>query len=68
LIGGWAVNERVNRSYEEDRGWPYIGSKDIDIKFHIDPSWDMEQVEDSDYLKFLKYLEKKGFTWWATGF
>jgi hypothetical protein len=63
LIGGWAVYETVNRSYEEDIGRPYIGSKDIDIGFHIDPSWNMEQVMESDYLKFLKYLEKEGFTW-----
>ena len=63
LIGGWAVYETVNRSYMEDTGRPYIGSRDIDIGFHIDPSWNLEQVKSSDYLKLLRHLEKKGFTW-----
>jgi hypothetical protein len=60
LIGGWAVYETVNRSYMEDMGRPYIGSRDIDVGFHIDPSWNLEQVKESDYLKFLRHLERKG--------
>jgi hypothetical protein len=63
LIGGWAVYETVNRSYMEDIGRPYIGSRDIDIGFHIDPSWNLEQVKSSDYLKFLRHLEREGFIW-----
>jgi hypothetical protein len=53
----------VNRSYTEDTGRPYIGSKDIDVGFHIDSSWNLEKVKESDYLKFLRHLENKGFTW-----
>jgi hypothetical protein len=63
LIGGWAVYKAVNRSYMEDMGRSYIGSRDIDIGFHMGPSWNLEQVKSSDYLKFLRHLEREGFTW-----
>ena len=63
LIGGWAVYESVTKNYEEDKGRSYIGSKDIDVGFHIDPTWDFDQLKKSDYLKFISYLDKKNFIW-----
>jgi len=63
LIGGWAVYESVTRNYEEDKGRQYLGSKDIDVGFHVDPSWNLDQLKDSDYLKFFRYLEENGFSW-----
>lgn len=63
LIGGWAVYESVTRNYEEDKGRQYIGSKDIDIGFHIDKTWNLDQLMNSDYLKLFQHLEKNNFTW-----
>jgi hypothetical protein len=63
LIGGWAVYKTVNTSYLEDRGRPYIGSKDIDLGFHIDESWGIEELKNSDYLRFFNFLEENSFRW-----
>jgi hypothetical protein len=63
LIGGWAVYESINKQYEEDKGRLYIGSKDIDLGFHIDPNWSLDQIKNSHYLKLFNYLEKNNFNW-----
>jgi hypothetical protein len=39
LLGGWAVYHIVNKNFEKANGRAYIGSKDIDIGFHIDKDW-----------------------------
>ena len=39
LLGGWAVYHIVNKNFEKTNGKPYIGSRDIDIGFHIDKNW-----------------------------
>jgi len=44
LLGGWAVHLHVNEAFEAARGQPYIGSRDIDIGVHIDPTWDAETL------------------------
>jgi len=36
LMGGWAVFYHVNEGYERTTGRVYIGSRDIDLGFHID--------------------------------
>lgn len=63
LIGGWAVYETVTGNYEDDIGHSYIGSKDIDVGFHLDEKWSFEELEESDYRKFFRYLEEKQFEW-----
>lgn len=63
LIGGWAVYESINKRYEEDNGRQYIGSKDIDLGFHMDPSWNIDQIKNSDYIKLFSYLEQNNFNW-----
>jgi len=35
LLGGWAAYYIVNRNFEKTTGRKYIGSRDIDIGFHI---------------------------------
>ena len=34
LLGGWAVNFMVNELFEKEMGYPYLGSRDIDIGFN----------------------------------
>lgn len=63
LIGGWAVYETVTNNYDAEIGHSYIGSKDIDVGFHLDKKWSFKELEQSDYRKFFKYLENKGFEW-----
>lgn len=35
ILGGWAVFFHVNANYENAQGRPYLGSRDIDLGFHI---------------------------------
>lgn len=40
LLGGWAVHLHVNNEFESREGHSYVGSRDIDIGVHVDPTWD----------------------------
>ncbi|MFH1064369.1 MAG: hypothetical protein V1729_04775 [Candidatus Woesearchaeota archaeon] len=35
ILGGWAVFFHVNRRFQEAQGRPYLGSRDIDLGFHM---------------------------------
>ncbi len=34
LLGGWAVYFSVNERFEKEKGYPYLGSRDIDLGFN----------------------------------
>ncbi|MFH1065725.1 MAG: hypothetical protein V1734_04445 [Nanoarchaeota archaeon] len=36
ILGGWAVFFHANGNFEKAQGRPYLGSRDIDLGFHID--------------------------------
>ena len=61
LIGGWAVYLTVNESYRKDHGVPYLGSRDIDLGFHIDRDCDDEALQNCTYAKALKVLDRVGY-------
>lgn len=42
LLGGWATYHIVNKNFEKANGRKYIGSRDIDIGFHINKKMDRE--------------------------
>ncbi|MBU4493146.1 MAG: hypothetical protein KKA61_02150, partial [Nanoarchaeota archaeon] len=35
IMGGWAVFFHVNHKFEKAQGRPYLGSRDIDLGFHM---------------------------------
>jgi len=61
LLGGWAVYITVNTRFKEDQGRNYLGSRDIDIGFHVDKNFNEEQLKNSTIAKSLSLLEKEGF-------
>ena len=61
LLGGWAAHHIVNENFEKATGRSYIGSRDIDIGFHIDKNWSEEQLRKSEFCTALKQLENMGF-------
>lgn len=65
LLGGWAVYDIVNKNFYNDNGRDYIGSKDIDIGFHIDKNWNKIQLINSKFSRMIRFLEKDGFRWQA---
>ena len=61
LIGGWATYHIVNENFERVNGRKYIGSRDIDIGFHIDRGWSEEQLERSEFSDAIRLIEDMGF-------
>lgn len=45
LLGGWAVHLHVTDAFREEHGRPYIGSRDIDLGVHVDPSWNTTTLQ-----------------------
>lgn len=58
LIGGWGVYLTVNDNFNQQHGRNYMGSKDIDLGFHIDKSWDENGLKGSVFAKSMTILEK----------
>ena len=61
LIGGWAAYHIVNENFEKANGRNYIGSRDIDIGFHIDKGWSEEQLKRSEFSAAIHVTEGMGF-------
>jgi hypothetical protein len=61
LLGGWAVYYIVNKNFEKANGRSYIGSRDIDIGFHIDKDWTEKQLRESGFASAIAAIEKIGF-------
>jgi len=61
ILGGWAVYLTVNNKFKEDLGPNYLGSRDIDLGFHMDPSLDETELSQSAMKKALNILEENGF-------
>jgi hypothetical protein len=53
VLGGWAVRFLVNDRYREYSGRDYLGSRDIDLGFHIG-----KDLENSAFARALDTLEK----------
>jgi len=61
LLGGWATYHIVNKNFEKLNGRKYIGSRDIDIGFHIDKGWSEEQLRMSKFSTAISLIEDMGF-------
>lgn len=44
LLGRWAVHFHVNDGFRSEYGREYIGSRDVDLGFHVDPDWDHDAL------------------------
>lgn len=58
LLGGWAVHSLVTEGYREYTGREYIGSKDIDLGFHLEQHWDERQLRESAIITTKELLER----------
>jgi len=61
ILGGWAVYFIVNEKIKADRGMGYLGSKDIDLGFHIDKNITDKSLKKTPIAKTITLLEKNGF-------
>ena len=60
LMGGWAVHLAVNAGYRESTGRDYVGSKDIDVGFHLGDRAS-GSIGRSPYAESIGALEQMGF-------
>ncbi|MCL2288058.1 MAG: hypothetical protein FWC33_02600 [Candidatus Bathyarchaeota archaeon] len=61
LLGGWAVYYLVNENFQKATGKTYIGSRDIDLGFHMNMDWTQEQLKNSEFATTIKIAECMGF-------
>jgi hypothetical protein len=61
LLGGWAVYYIVNENFQKATGRTYIGSRDIDLGFHLNKVWSKAQLAKSDFINSITTLENMGF-------
>ncbi|MBS3120536.1 hypothetical protein J4420_02380 [Candidatus Woesearchaeota archaeon] len=59
ILGGWAVFLHVNKNFQKAQGRPYLGSRDIDLGFHLDKNATVEQMKNSALAKSLDILQNK---------
>ncbi len=61
LLGGWAVYLHLNDKFNSSKGRDYLGSKDIDLGFHLDPRWSKQDYKKSVLSKAIYTIESLGF-------
>jgi hypothetical protein len=61
ILGGWAVYLTVGENFRREHGRDYIGSRDIDLGFHIERNWGRSGLESSGFALTIKALERMGY-------
>jgi phage anti-repressor protein len=61
IIGGWAVYLLVDERYQKEHNSHYLGSRDVDLGFHIEPNTDKETILKSNFARSLKMIEDLGY-------
>lgn len=61
ILGGWAVYFTVNEHFSEAQGRNYLGSKDIDIGFHLHEDLGPNALKQSTIGASIALLEDRGF-------
>lgn len=56
VLGGWAVFFHVNKNFQQAQGRPYLGSRDIDLGFHLPKEATVEQLKQSQFAASLKVM------------
>lgn len=61
LLGGWAVYATVNQNFSTAQGRNYVGSRDIDLGFHVDETWPDGQLRVSAFAESIGILRGMGY-------
>jgi len=62
LLGGWAVYVTVTRSFDKAHGSSYLGSRDVDLGFHLDPNASIKDLKQDTFARAIALLEKMGYS------
>jgi hypothetical protein len=61
VLGGWAVYLTTSDSFMREHGTAYLGSRDVDVGFHIDPEMSTEELRRSTFSKAIDIVKKAGY-------
>jgi hypothetical protein len=61
LLGGWAVYVTVNESFRDEHGSQYLGSRDIDVCFHIDSNASESELRTCTFSKAIAIVQELGY-------
>jgi len=61
VLGGWAVYLTASESYKREHGTPYLGSRDVDVGFHIDPTISVNALRHSTFSKAIEVVRSAGY-------
>jgi len=64
-LGGWAVHLTVNRGYQRDHGLSYLGSRDVDLGFHIPEGSGLDDLRNGNFFKSIQIIKRLGY--WEMG-
>ncbi len=59
ILGGWAVFFHVNKNFQKAQGRLYLGSRDIDLGFHLGKNTTITEMKNSALAKSLQILQNK---------
>jgi len=62
LIGGWGVYITVNKSFEDEHGASYLGSRDIDVCFQVDPECSESDLRICTFSKAIAVIQSIGYS------
>jgi hypothetical protein len=62
LIGGWGVYVTVNESFADEHGAPYLGSRDIDVCFQVDPECSESELRTCTFSQALAVIQSIGYS------
>jgi hypothetical protein len=61
LLGGWAVYLTLTENFKRENGRDYLGSRDIDLGFHIEKDWSGYELENSTIATAINTLNEMNF-------
>ncbi len=61
LAGGWGVWATVTDRFQAEQGTPYLGSRDADYGFTINPTWTLDELRESTYARALAKIQDLGY-------
>jgi len=59
ILGGWAVFFHANKNFQKAQGRFYLGSRDIDLGFHIKRESTKEELKESALTQSIEVLTRK---------
>jgi hypothetical protein len=62
LIGGWGVYVTVNDSFTNEHGAQYLGSRDIDVCFQVDPDCSESDLRTCTFSQALTVIQSIGYS------